>query len=427
MLLLKNGQILEQGILVDKDILIENDRILKIADSIENAEAKVLDLKGKFISPGFIDVHVHWREPGFEYKETIYHASRAAARGGFTTAMPMPNLNPVPDCYENLKLQLDIIECDSVIRAIPFGAITKGEQGKEYADFKELANYVFAFSDDGRGVQDANMMFESMKVAASLDKAIVAHCEDNSLIRGGCMHCGRRSRELQLPGIPSVCESVQIARDVLLAEATGCHYHVCHVSTKESVRVVRDAKAAGIKVTCEVCPHHLISDEMDIPEDNGMWKMNPPLRAAEDRNALISGLLDGTIDVIATDHAPHAPHEKELTMKKAAFGIVGSETAFSQLYTKFVKSGVFSLDFLVKKMSENVADTFGLPYGRLIENGFADLVVIDLEKSMEIDPNQFLSKGRNTPYIGEKIYGIPVLTLCEGRIAYQDKEVFSDL
>lgn len=427
MLLLKNGQILEQGVLVQKDLLIDGKKIIQISDSIKNAEAKVLDLKGKFISPGFIDVHVHWREPGFEYKETIYHASRAAAHGGFTTAMPMPNLNPVPDCYENLKLQLDIIERDSVIRAIPFGAITKGEQGKEYADFKELANYVFAFSDDGRGVQDANMMFESMKVAASVDKAIVAHCEDNSLIRGGCMHCGRRSRELQLPGIPSVCESVQIARDVLLAEATGCHYHVCHVSTKESVRVVRDAKAAGIKVTCEVCPHHLLSNEMDIPEDNGMWKMNPPLRSAEDHNALIAGLLDGTIDVIATDHAPHAPHEKELTMTKAAFGIVGSETAFSQLYTKFVKPGVFSLDFLVKKMSENVADTFGLPYGRLKENGFADLVVIDLEKSMEIDPNQFLSKGRNTPYIGEKIYGIPVLTLCEGNIAYQDKEVFSDL
>ena len=427
MLLLKNGQILEQGVLVQKDLLIDGKKITKIADSIENTEAKVLDLNGKFISPGFIDVHVHWREPGFEYKEAIYHASRAAARGGFTTAMPMPNLNPVPDCYENLKLQLEIIERDSVIRAIPFGAITKGEQGKEYADFKELTQYVFAFSDDGRGVQDANIMFESMKVAASLDKAIVAHCEDNSLIRGGCMHCGRRSRELQLPGIPSVCESVQIARDVLLAEATGCHYHVCHVSTKESVRVVRDAKAAGINVTCEVCPHHLISDEMDIPEDNGMWKMNPPLRSAEDRNALISGLLDGTIDVIATDHAPHASYEKDLTMTKAAFGIVGSETTFSQLYTKFVKSGIISLDFLVKKMSENVADTFGLPYGRLIENGFADLVVIDLEKSMEIDPNQFLSKGRNTPYIGEKIYGIPVLTLCEGKIVYQDKEVFSDL
>ena len=305
MLLLKNGKILENGVLVNKDILIKDEKIVKIAEEIENLEAKVLDLEGKFVSPGFIDVHVHWREPGFEYKENIYHASRAAARGGFTTAMPMPNLDPVPDNYENLKLQLDIIEKDSVIRAIPFGAITKGELGKDYAEFEELADHVFAFSDDGRGVQDANMMFESMMVAAKLNKAIVAHCEDNSLIRGGCMHCGRRSRELDLPGIPSVCESVQIARDVLLAEAAGCHYHVCHVSTKESVRVVREAKAAGIKVTCEVCPHHLISDEMDIPEDNGMWKMNPPLRAREDRNALIAGLLDGTIDVIATDHAPH--------------------------------------------------------------------------------------------------------------------------
>ena len=422
MLLLKNGQILEQGVLVQKDLLIDGKKIIQISDSIENAEAKVLDLKGKFISPGFIDVHVHWREPGFEYKETIYHASRAAARGGFTTAMPMPNLNPVPDCYENLKLQLDIIERDSVIRAIPFGAITKGEQGKEYANFKELANFVFAFSDDGRGVQDANMMFESMKVAASLDKAIVAHCEDNSLIRGGCMHCGRRSRELQLPGIPSVCESVQIARDVLLAEATGCHYHVCHVSTKESVRVVRDAKAAGIKVTCEVCPHHLMSDEMDIPEDNGMWKMNPPLRSREDRNALIVGILDGTIDIIATDHAPHTMEEKIRGIEKSSFGIVGSETAFAQLYTKFVKTDIFSLELLVKLMSENVAKIFDLPYGKLEENSFADIVVIDLEKEMTINPKEFLSKGRNTPYANEKISGIPVLTISNGKIAYIDEE-----
>jgi len=391
MLLLKNGKILENGVLVSKDILIDDKKIVKIDKNIQENVEKVLDLEGKFVSPGFIDVHVHWREPGFEYKENIYHASRAAARGGFTTAMPMPNLDPVPDNYENLKIQLDIIERDSVIRAIPYGAITKGELGKDYAEFEELVDYVFAFS---------------------------------SLIRGGCMHCGRRSRELDLPGIPSVCESVQIARDVLLAEAAGCHYHVCHVSTKESVRVVREAKAAGIKVTCEVCPHHLISDEMDIPEDNGMWKMNPPLRSREDRNALIAGLLDGTIDVIATDHAPHATHEKDLTMRKAAFGIVGSETAFSQLYTKFVKTGVFSLDLLVKLMTEKVADTFGLPYGRLEENGYADLVVIDLEKSLKIDPEKFLSKGRNTPYVGEEIYGIPVLTLSEGKVAYKDSEVF---
>ncbi|ERK60011.1 dihydroorotase [Gemella bergeri ATCC 700627] len=424
MLLLKNGQILENGILVKKDILVDGKKILKIAENIEEKVDRVLDLAGKFVSPGFIDVHVHWREPGFEYKENIYHASRAAARGGFTTVMPMPNLNPVPDNYENLKLQLDIIERDSVIRAIPYGAITKGEQGREYAEFKELAKYVFAFSDDGRGVQNANMMYESMKVAAKLGKAIVAHCEDNSLIRGGCMHCGRRSRELGLPGIPSICESVQIARDVLLAEASGCHYHVCHVSTKESVRIVKEAKKDGIKVTCEVCPHHLISDEMDIPDNNGMWKMNPPLRSREDRKALIAGLLDGTIDIIATDHAPHATYEKELPMQKAAFGIVGSETAFSQLYTKFVKTGIFSLDFLVEVMTKRVADIFDLPFGTLEENGYADLVVIDLEKSLTINPDNFLSKGRNTPYVDEEIYGIPVLTLSEGKIAYKDEEVF---
>ena len=427
MIIFKNGKVLKKGRLVEKDILIDGKKIVLIAENIENENAKVIDLQGKFIAPGFIDVHVHWREPGFEYKENIYHASRAAARGGFTTAMPMPNLDPVPDCYENLKLQLDIIERDSVIRAIPFGAITKGELGKDYAEFEELAPHVFAFSDDGRGVQDANMMFESMQVAAKLNKAIVAHCEDNSLIRGGCMHCGCRSRELNLPGIPSVCESVQIARDVLLAEAAGCHYHVCHVSTKESVRVVREAKKAGIKVTCEVCPHHLISDEMDIPEDNGMWKMNPPLRSEEDRKALIAGVLDGTIDVIATDHAPHAEHEKNLTMTKAAFGIVGSETAFSQLYTKFVKPGVFSLQLLVDLMTKKVAETFDLPYGKLEEGSFADLVVIDLEKNIKIDPEKFLSKGRNTPYVGEEIYGIPVLTLCEGRVAYKDEEQFANI
>lgn len=426
MILLKNGKILENGKLVKKDILISEKKIEKIADEISNFSGVVIDLKGKFVSAGFIDVHVHWREPGFSYKETIYQASRAAARGGFTTAMPMPNLNPVPDSYENLKQQLDIIEKDSVIRALPYGAITKGELGEEYADFQELAEHVFAFSDDGRGVQDANMMFQSMQIAAKLNKAIVAHCEDNSLILGGCMHCGKRSRELGQKGIPSVCESVQIARDVLLAEASGCHYHVCHVSTKESVRVIREAKKAGIKVTCEVCPHHLISDENDIPEASGMWKMNPPLRAIEDRQALIAGVLDGTIDIIATDHAPHAPHEKEIPMAESAFGIVGSETAFAQLYTNFVKTGIFTLEQVVSMMSSKVAEIFDLPYGKLEEGSFADLVVIDLDRKETINPENFLSKGRNTPYANEEIYGIPVLTFCEGRMVYKDEVTFPD-
>lgn len=422
--LLKNGKILDNNQLVTKDILIENHHILKIADHITDDVDKVYDLDGKLVAPGFIDVHVHWREPGFSYKESIYTASRAAARGGFTTAMPMPNLNPVPDTYENLKIQLDIIERDSVIRAIPYGAITKGELGEEYAAFDELKDFVFAFSDDGRGVQDANMMYQSMKIAKQLNKAIVAHCEDNSLILGGCMHCGKRSRELGQKGIPSVCESVQIARDVLLAEATGCHYHVCHVSTKESVRVIRDAKKAGIKVTCEVCPHHLISDENDITEAVGNWKMNPPLRASEDRQALIAGVLDGTIDIIATDHAPHSVDEKQVPMATAAFGIVGSEFAFAQLYTHFVKTGILTLGQLLDMMSTRVAKIFDLPYGKLATGELADLVVIDLDRSEVINPDNFLSKGRNTPYANEVVYGIPVLTLVEGKVVYKDSSVF---
>lgn len=422
-MLLKNGKILKNGKLVETDILLENNKIIKIEKDIkENCET--IDLKGKFVSSGFIDVHVHWREPGFSQKETIYTASKAAARGGFTTVMTMPNLNPVPDSKETLQQQLDIIKKDSCIRAIPYGAITKEEYGKELSDMEAIANDVFAFTDDGRGVQSANIMYEAMIKAGKLGKAIVAHCEDNSLIRGGAMHDGERSKELNIAGIPSICESVQVARDILLAEAANCHYHVCHISAKESVRAVREGKRNGIKVSCEVTPHHLLSCDEDIDSDNGMWKMNPPLRAREDKNALIAGILDGTIDIIATDHAPHTLEEKTRGIAKSSFGIVGSETAFAQLYTKFVKSGVFSLDLLVKLMTENVANLFNLPYGKLKEGEFADLVVIDLEKEITIDSEKFLSKGRNTPYNGQKISGIPVLTICDGKIVYFDEEEF---
>ena len=419
-MLLKNCKILKNGKFEKVDILIKGEKIEKISKNIDITDENTIDVKDKFVTAGFIDAHVHWREPGFPQKETVYTASRAAARGGFTTVMTMPNLNPVPDSVETLKKQLDIIKRDSVIRAIPYGAITKDEAGEKLSDMKDIVNDVFAFTDDGRGVQSANMMYEAMLIAGKLNKAIVAHCEDNSLIRGGGMHEGKRSKELGIKGIPSICESVQIARDILLAEAANCHYHVCHISTKESVRAVRDGKRNGIKVTCEVTPHHLLSCEDDIPSNDGMWKMNPPLRAKEDRNSLIAGILDGTIDIIATDHAPHTIEEKQRGIEKSAFGIVGSETAFAQLYTKFVKTDIFSLELLVKLMTENVAKTFDLPYGKLEENGIADIVVIDLEKEMTINPDEFLSKGRNTPYAGEKVYGIPVLTISNGEIVYKE-------
>ncbi|MDO4690064.1 MAG: dihydroorotase [Fusobacterium sp.] len=420
-MLLKNCKILKDGKLIESDILIKDRKIEKIEKNIK-CDGEAIDVKGRFVTAGFIDVHVHWREPGFSQKETIYTASRAAARGGFTTVMTMPNLNPVPDSAETLRKQLDIINMDSCIRAIPYGAITKEEYGKELSDMEAIAENVFAFTDDGRGVQSANIMYEAMLKAAKLGKPIVAHCEDNSLIRGGGMHEGKRSAELGLAGIPSICESVQVARDILLAEAANCHYHVCHISAKESVRAVREAKKNGIKVSCEVTPHHLLSCDEDILEDNGMWKMNPPLRGREDRDAIIAGILDGTIDIIATDHAPHTQAEKERGIAKSSFGIVGSETAFSQLYTKFVKTDIFSLELLVKLMNENVAQLFNLPYGKLKEGALADLVVIDLEKEMIIDTEKFLSKGKNTPYAGKKVNGIPVLTICDGKIVYLDKD-----
>lgn len=421
-MLLKNAKILKNGELVESDILIDGNKISKISKNIDCFDKKIIDLKGKFVTAGFIDVHVHWREPGFSQKETILTASKAAARGGFTTVMTMPNLNPVPDSIETLKKQLDIISSDSCIRAIPYGAITKEEYGRELSDMDEIANEIFAFTDDGRGVQSANVMYEAMLKASKLNKAIVAHCEDNSLIRGGAMHEGDKSKELKIAGIPSICESVQVARDILLAEAANCHYHVCHISAKESVRAVREGKKNGIKVSCEVTPHHLLSCDEDIKEDNGMWKMNPPLRAREDKNALIAGILDGTIDIIATDHAPHTQAEKERGIAKSSFGIVGSETAFAQLYTKFVKNDIFSLELLVKLMSENVSKLFNLPYGKFGEGELADIVVIDLEKEITIDSSNFLGKGKNTPYNGEKINGIPVLTLFGGEIVYVDEE-----
>lgn len=426
-ILIKNGMLLtEEGELVKKDILIEEGKIIEIKDIILKNAKKVIDADGKLVTPGFIDLHVHLREPGGEHKETIATGTMAAARGGFTTVAAMPNTNPVPDSKERLEWLNKRIEETAVVRVLPYAAITVGQQGKELTNFAELKDAgAFAFTDDGVGVQSAGMMFQAMKAAAKLNMAVVAHCEDNSLTNNGCVHEGGFSEKHGLRGIPSVCESVHVARDVLLAEAAGCHYHVCHISTEGSVRVVRDAKRAGIKVSAEVTPHHLLLTDEDIPGLDANYKMNPPLRSKKDKEALIQGLLDGTIDFIATDHAPHTAEEKAKGIEKAPFGIVGLETAFPLLYTHFVETGILTLKQLVDFLTVKPADVFGLDYGRLEPGGDADLVIIDLERKEKINPDHFYSKGKNTPFAGWECRGWPVLTMVSGKIVWNRETVES--
>lgn len=422
MVLIQNAKMLEAGTLKQVDVLIQEGKIKSIATQIEpQSEMQIIDAKGHFLSPGFIDVHVHLREPGGEHKETIETGTKAAARGGFTTVCPMPNTKPVPDSVENMRHLQQLIDENAQVRVLPYAAITERQAGKKHVDFEALASEgAFAFTDDGVGVQEAAKMYEAMQQAKAVNKAVVAHCEDNSLIYGGAMHEGKRSEELGIPGIPNICESVQIARDVLLSEATGCHYHVCHVSTKESVRVIRDAKKAGIPVTAEVTPHHLLLTEEDIPGDNAIYKMNPPLRSVEDRQALIEGLLDGTIDIIATDHAPHAEDEKNQPMTRAPFGIVGSETAFPLLYTHFVKTGEWTLQQLVDYITIKPAQVFDLPYGTLKEGAVADFFFFKQKTAYEIKAQDFLSKSSNTPFLGEKVYGKTLFTMVDGEIRYEE-------
>jgi dihydroorotase len=403
------------------DILIKDGKVASIEKEIAAAvNDEIIDATGLLLTPGFIDLHVHLREPGGEKKETIETGTRAAAKGGFTTIAAMPNTRPVPDNPEMLDWLRKRIEDSASVRVLPYASITKRELGQELTSFKELKQAgAFAFTDDGVGVQTASMMLEAMKNAAALDMTIVAHCEENSLINKGCVHEGSFSKTNSLRGIPSVCESVHIARDVLLAEATGCHYHVCHISTKESVRVVRDAKRAGIKVTAEVTPHHLLLCEDDIPSLDANFKMNPPLRSEDDRRALIEGLLDGTIDFIATDHAPHTLEEKAEGMELAPFGIVGLETAFPLLYTNLVKKEIITLSQLVEFLSLKPAEAFNLPYGKIEVGAPADLVLVDLETDKSINPDEFLSKGKNTPFTGWNCQGWPVMTMVEGKIVWK--------
>ncbi|MGM0756703.1 dihydroorotase [Bacillus pumilus] len=420
--LIKNGFILTStGERVQQDIRVEG-KVIRAIGHLEREDGEeVIDAAGLFVSPGLIDLHVHLREPGGEKKETIETGSKAAARGGYTTIAAMPNTRPVPDTKEQMEWLMNRIEKTSSVRVLPYASITTRQIGEEMTDFAALKEAgAFAFTDDGVGIQTAGMMYEAMKKAASLDQAIVAHCEDNSLIYGGCVHEGEFSQANGLNGIPSICESVHIARDVLLAEAAKCHYHVCHISTKESVRVVRDAKKAGIRVTAEVSPHHLLLCDTDIPGLDTNYKMNPPLRGKEDREALIEGLLDGTIDFIATDHAPHTEEEKNETMQRAPFGIVGLETAFPLLYTRFVKTGEWTLKELVDYMTIKPAEAFSLPYGKLEEGQAADITLIDLNKEMAIDKKSFLSKGQNTPFDKLTVSGWPVMTLASGKVVYEE-------
>jgi len=403
-------------------VLIEDKKIKAIATKVDEPADKTINCEGKLLTPGFIDVHIHLREPGGEHKETIKTGTEAAARGGFTTVCAMPNTNPVPDHPEQVRRLNEKIAEDALIRVLPYASITKGLSGTERSDITAISKEtVFAFTDDGVGIQTAGQMLEAMLEAAKQNKAIVAHCEDNSILYGGVVHKGDVSERLDLPGIYNACESVQIARDVLLAETAGCHYHVCHVSTKESVRVIRDAKKAGIHVTAEVTPHHLLLTEDDIQKDDPNLKMNPPLRSKADRDALMEGLLDGTIDFIATDHAPHAADEKAQGMLKAPFGIVGLETAFPLLYTHLVKTDKMTLQQLVERMTMKPAEVFGLPYGVLQEDAIADLTLIDLDRTEMIDKETFYSKGKNTPFHGWEVSGVPVTTIMEGNVVYEVK------
>ena len=381
--------------------------------SVMDSQLSCFDSPRYAIFPGFCDVHVHFREPGFSYKETIRTGSLSAARGGYTAVCTMPNLNPVPDSVDNLNLQRAIIESDACIHVYPYGAITVGEKGEELADMEGMAPYVCGFSDDGRGVQRDEMMKEAMLRAKAQGKMIVAHCEVNDLLRGGYIHDGEYAKLHGHRGICSESEWAQIARDIELIRETGCAYHVCHISTKESVDIIRKAKAEGLDITCETGPHYLVMNDMMLQE-NGRFKMNPPIRSEEDRVALLEGILDGTIDMLATDHAPHSAEEKSRGLEKSVFGIVGLETAFPIMYTYLVKTGIMTMERLLEVMVDAPRKRFNLPLGN-------DFTIWDLDTEYEIDPEEFVSMGKATTFNGWKVTGRCKATVCDGRVVYKEE------
>ncbi len=412
---------------VQKDVLVDEGRLFFNSPTSFD-DVVVFDCHNLYLTPGFVDVHVHLREPGFFYKETISSGTKAAAKGGFTTVCPMPNVNPAPSTRENLDVQLELIDQNAVVRVVPYGTITHDQSGRgELSAMEDMAKDVVGFSDDGKGVQEGDLMEEAMVEAHRLGKPIVAHCEDESLLLpGGCIHEGSFALEHNLVGISSKSEWAEVKRDIELVRKTGCAFHVCHVSTKESVELIRQAKAEGLDVTCETAPHYLIFTQDDLI-DEGKWKMNPPLRDKEDREALLRGIKDGSVDCIATDHAPHSQEEKSKGLAKSAFGIVGLETAFSSLYTHLVlanpldpesQNGLLTLEELIEVMSVKPAKRFGLQGGYLHEGAVADLTLIDINETWTVDPERFASQGKATPFEGMKLKGVVQKTFVAGNLVF---------
>ncbi|WP_304509337.1 dihydroorotase [Anaerotignum sp.] len=417
--ILPNVNVFVQGRFVNSNIFIMDGLISEISSAVPSCSTEniLFGLEGCFVFPGFIDVHVHLREPGFFYKETIETGTKAAAHGGYTTVCAMPNLSPTPDCMEHLAPQLELIRKNACVHVHPYGTISIGEKGESFTFYDEIVDYVCGFSDDGRGVQNDDFMRSAMKKISKYGKIVAAHCEDNTLLHGGYIHDGDYAALHGHKGISSESEWRQIERDLALVKETGCKYHVCHVSTKESVALIRKAKAQGLDVTCETGPHYLVMNDTMLQED-GRFKMNPPIRSEADRQALIQGIKDGTIDMIATDHAPHSLEEKSKGLRGSMMGIVGLETAFPILYTELVQTGILTLEKLMELLHDNPRERFEI--GTPLEVGQpADLTVFDLNKRYKINPEEFLSKGRSTPFAGKEVTGCCMLTLCGGKIAYQ--------
>lgn len=422
-ILLCNAVVYTSKRFVRADVLITDSHISAIApDIVPPIGTYIFDCRGNFIFPGFVDVHTHLREPGFSYKETIRSGTLAAAHGGYTRIFAMPNLSPVPDCAENLGIELELIKNQAVINVSPYGAITKNEEGRELADMESMADYVPAFSDDGHWVADEELAREGMRRAKKLGKIYASHCEDVSESSGGCINLGKYSKEHDLPGISDYSEWGAVERDLALAEETGVSFHVCHVSTEMSLMHIRHAKRRGINVTCETAPHYLLLCEDDL-SDLGSFKMNPPLRRASDRDALIAACADGTIDMIATDHAPHSAEEKSRGLLHSSMGVVGLECAFPLLYTYLVRNGRLTLARLVEMMCIAPSLRFGMGTGELEIGAAADLTVFDLDRKSVVDPEKFLSMGNSTPFAGRSIYGVCILTMCEGRIVFKEETI----